>query len=41
MAKYKKFRNKKTRAHEWLIKIADRDPKLFAHWDAKVCGKLA
>lgn len=41
MAKYKKFRNKKTRAHEWLIKIADRDPKLFAHWDTKVCGKLA
>jgi len=30
--KYKKFRNHRRRAQHWLGKIAQREPKLFAHW---------
>lgn len=30
--KYKKLRGSRRRAHHWLGRIAQREPKLFAHW---------
>ncbi len=30
--KYKKFRGHGNRARDWLARIAQRDPNLFAHW---------
>jgi len=32
MRKYKKLRGHQRRAHEWLTRIARKEPKLFAHW---------
>lgn len=33
MRKFKKLRNHKTRAFEWLTRIHNQQPKLFAHWE--------
>jgi len=30
--KYKSFRGHSGRARDWLARIAQRDPALFAHW---------
>ncbi len=32
MRKYKKLRNRRKRATKWLLRIAKRQPQLFAHW---------
>lgn len=34
--KYKKYRNHQRRATYWLGKIANREPKLFAHWQTGI-----
>lgn len=31
--KYKRFRQHKTRAGKWLKQVAQRNPKLFVHWE--------
>jgi RNA-directed DNA polymerase len=40
MAKYKRFRRRKTRASRWLMKISKREPRLFAHWQVGMVGEL-
>jgi RNA-directed DNA polymerase len=32
MRKYKRFKGHRTRASKWLGRVAERDPRLFAHW---------
>lgn len=32
MSKYKRFRGRKTRAVEWLKRLSEREPNMFAHW---------
>jgi uncharacterized protein YdiU (UPF0061 family) len=32
MCKYKKLRGRFQRAESWLRKVAERQPRLFAHW---------
>lgn len=41
MRKYKKLRGRKTRAVIFLIKVAKRDPGLFAHWKIGMVGAFA
>lgn len=38
MAKYRRFRNKKTRAGQYLARIAEARPELFAHWHMGIRG---
>jgi RNA-directed DNA polymerase len=33
MRKYKKFRQRRKRARDWIEKIAQREPKLFVQWE--------
>jgi len=33
MHKYKRFRGHRTRAGKWLKEVAEREPRLFAHWE--------
>jgi len=40
MAKYKRFRRRKTQASRWLTEISKRDPGLFAHWRAGMVGSF-
>jgi len=30
--KYKRLRGHSRRARRWLVRVARREPKLFAHW---------
>ena len=32
MSKYKRLRRHRRRAGHWLLRVASRDPRLFAHW---------
>jgi hypothetical protein len=32
MRKFKRFRRKYARAWEWLKRVSDHQPDLFAHW---------
>lgn len=32
MCKFKRFRGHKKRAKDWLNKLAEREPRMFAHW---------
>jgi RNA-directed DNA polymerase len=41
MRKYKKLRERKTRASEFLEEISKRQPNLFAHWKIGVVGTFA
>lgn len=41
MHKYKRLRGKRTRAHEYLRQVYDREPTLFAHWRIGMMGVLA
>lgn len=41
MRKYKKLKGHKTRAGQFLEKILERDPKLFAHWKKGMVGAFA
>ncbi len=38
MAKYRRFRNKKTRAGQYLARIAEARPELFVHWHKGIQG---
>ena len=38
MHKYRRFRGHRRRARDWLGKIADRNPRLFAHWELRKAG---
>jgi len=38
MAKYRRFRNKKTRAGQYLARIAEARPELFVHWHMGIRG---
>lgn len=40
MAKYKKLRYK-ARANQWVMQIAERESKLFAHWREDMMGRFA
>ena len=40
MAKFKRFRRRKTEASRWLMKISERDPCLFAHWQMGMVGSF-
>ena len=35
MMKYKHFRHRRKWAYDWVFKIANQDPKLFAHWASR------
>ena len=41
MRKYKKLRGHKTRASQFIIGIAERQPNLFAHWKIGMVGSFA
>lgn len=41
MRKYKKLKGHKTRASQFLEKISERNPKLFAHWKRGMVGAFA
>ena len=41
MAKYKRFRGRKTRASEFLQKVAKQRPRLFVHWRFDRVGTFA
>ncbi len=41
MKKYKRFKRHKTRAAEFLEKIAKEKPNLFAHWKKGMVGAFA
>jgi len=41
MRKYKRFRNRKTRASKFLESISKKEPHLFAHWRAGMQGAFA
>ncbi len=41
MCKYKRFRGKKTRAGQYLERMAKSQPALFAHWRAGMTGVFA
>lgn len=32
--KYKRFKHRQRQAEEWLLRMMERDPRLFAHWQA-------
>jgi hypothetical protein len=38
MRKYKRFKGRRTRAGQFLEKILQRSPKLFAHWRIGMIG---
>jgi RNA-directed DNA polymerase len=42
MRKFKKLRGHQTRASEWVVRIAQTRPHLFAHWQAgyRFCGSI-
>jgi group II intron reverse transcriptase/maturase len=40
MAKYKRFRRRKTAASRWLMTISKREPRLFAHWQVGMVGEF-
>jgi hypothetical protein len=40
MAKYKRFRRRKTQASRWLMGISKRDPGLFAYWRVGMVGSF-
>ena len=41
MRKYKTLRKRKTRAGRFLLKVAEREPHLFAHWKIGMNGTFA
>ena len=41
MHKYKPFRGRKTRATNFLLGIAERQPYLFVHWRERMVGAFA
>ena len=41
MRKYKRFRNRKTKAAKFLENIAEKEPQLFTHWRAGMQGAFA
>jgi len=41
MRKYKKLHGRKTKASQFLIRISENQPSLFAHWEAGMTGGFA